>query len=384
MKHRAGFGSGNNGRLADQGKAYTTKGGGGGRFPDGVFDSFWPDEKSIWIHILKNQSYTQKLYNPESGEVEEGTKSWFTYVKHYYATKKQTTYCSCGPARTEPCYPCAVRRAFYTKQNAIEERTGVKPDGEPPISGAKAFAFSIVMMEPMVVVEKPGRNGKVYKNFVPAVRAQIAGGPQKPIAKFGHRCHWSLGILQLRQVFQFDEEMRNYCAHCARNMAADAVICIDCESVYDLPELTSGEDLVEVRQRPYKCGNCQYEGPMQPRLICECGDPVEGKLTDFDLRVKKEKLSDNQSILHIKSVRLPRLEDPEVAKLCESPMDLPAIFAPTNIGDQRKKLGDLCNNIDPRKTNREDEGGATAPEATSYSTPEDETGDLSFSGDAED
>lgn len=89
MKHRAGFGSGGS-RLSDQGKSLKTGAGGGqSKYPDGVFDRFVPGEKAIWININPFQSWTFLAWNPESGEVEEQTKSWFPYTKHYYARTKQ-------------------------------------------------------------------------------------------------------------------------------------------------------------------------------------------------------------------------------------------------------------------------------------------------------
>lgn len=388
MKHRAGFGSAGS-RLSDQGKSLKTGGGDGSRnkFPDGVFDRFIPGEKAIWINISPFQSWTFMAYNSESGEVEEQTKSWFPYLKHYYARTKQFMNCSAGPHRDQPCYPCAIRKAFYKKMDAIEERTGVRPKDEAPVSAQKNFALAITIMENVVAIPAVDKNGvprkskagKPIYNHVP--QPVVGGGPTNHPVSFGRRAHMSLGIMQLRQLLQFDEEMRNYCANCAKGMSARSVVCADCETSYDLPEPVTGEDLLEVRQREFKCGACGYEGIMVPKVECECGDPREGKLTDFDIRLKKEKLADNQSMLSIKSIRLPKLDNEEVRKLVENPLDLPKIFAPSSQEEQRRKLGDAANGIDPRKHRRDDDE-APGKDTESYvddgGSDTEEEGDIPF------
>jgi hypothetical protein len=379
MKHRAGFGSGGS-RLSDQGKSLKTGSGGGqSKFPDGVFDRFTPGEKAIWININPFQEWTFDAYNSESGEVETQTKSWYPYVKHYYARTKQVMQCSAGPHRDQPCYPCAIRKAFYKKMDAIEERTGVRPKDEAPISGQKNFGLAVTIMENVVSVPATDKNGvprkskagKPIYNYVP--QPMIPGPTNHPVS-FGRRAHWSLGIMQLRQLFQFDEEMRNYCANCASAMTASRVACADCETTYDLPEPVSGEDLVEVRQREFSCGTCKYEGVMVPLLECSCGKPKEGKLTSFDIRIKKEKLADNQSMLSIKSIRLPKLDNEEIRKLVENPLDLPKIFAPSTQEEQRRKLGDAVNGIDPRKHRKDDNEGGK-PDAESYTSGDESEGE---------
>jgi hypothetical protein len=254
-----------------------------------------------------------------------------------------------------------MRKAFYKKMDALEERTGVRPKDEAPVSAQKNFALAVTIMENIVRIPAKDKNGVTRKSkagndlydYVP--QPLVGSGPSNHEITFGRRAHMSLGITQLRQLLQFDEEMRNYCANCASGMSAKSVICPDCETHHSLPEPVSGEDLLDVRQREFRCGACGYGGLMVPSIECKCGDPREGKLTDFDIRLKKEKLGDNQSMLSIKSIRLPKLDNESVRGMAETPLDLPKIFAPSSEEEQKRKLGEAANGIDPRKHRRDDE-----------------------------
>jgi len=385
MKHRAGFGSAGS-RLSDQGRSIlqppqTQQNRSATRFPEGVFDRFNPGEKAVWINISPLQSWTFMAYDPEAGEVVQQNKSWFPYVKHYYARTKQMMNCSAGPNRDQPCYGCAINKAFYQKMDAIEQRTGVRPKDESPMSAQKCFGLAVTIMENIVSMPAVDRNGVARKNkagepiydYIP--QPLLGTGPTNHAVSFGRRAHMTLGITHLRQLLVFDEEMRNYCGNCAGAMKASSIVCPDCESTYNLPDAVTGDDLVETRGRDFNCNACGYRGVMRPTLECKCGDPREGKLTDFDVRIKREKLGDKQSMLSIKGIRLPKLDNPEIRKMVESPLDLPKIFAPSSLEDQQRRLGEVARGVDPRSHHK-----AASADTESYvdsSNSEDE--DLPYS-----
>lgn len=397
MKHREGSVLTNDlgdGRLSDQGKDIKKGGSGGGgfgRMPEGLFDSFWPSEKACWIHVTPHQAWEQFVYDRDSGTVIRVKRTWYQTTKHYDARTKRSLICSAGPHRTEPCYPDALRRAFWAEMNAIEERTGVKPKDEAPLGTSNQFSFSIVVMENILAIPlrdkqtgeaRKSRAGKIIYNYKP--EPMVAPLDRTNLQKtFGRRFHLSVGKTHLLMILQFDEEMKNYCKHCAHGLTADAVICPDCETPYALPGLVGGEDLVDTRQLSYNCSTCSYEGEMQPRLTCAgCGNAEEGRLTDFDIRLKKEMIGEKQSILKIVGVRKPlsTITDPavraEVEKMILNPLDITAIFAPTPIADQKKILGNRCTGIDPRQPKKDDESGGGDVEE--FGHPDEEGTDIPF------
>ncbi len=378
MKHRDGFDLGS-GRLSDQGKSLRAKSSNSGRMPDGLFNRFYPNEKAIWLHITPFQAWDQLVYDHDSASVIKVRRTWLQTTKHYHPGSKRTLICSAGPHRDQPCFADAVRREHYLKLDKIEERMGVRPKDEPPVGVANQYTFSIVVMENILSVpawdKKTGearksKAGNAIYNYVPEPLAKL--DPAQPLANlqktFGGRFHMSIGKAALLQILQFDEEMKNYCKHCATSLVADSVICPDCEASYSVGDAMGGEDLIELRQKHLSC-TCGYEGGMQPRLTCTgCGNADEGRLTDFDIRLKKEMLGEKQSILKIVGVRKPlsTLKSPEakieVQKMVESPLDLQAIFVPDGLEQQKRILGNLCMGLDPRPVKK----GAGGSDVESY------------------
>jgi len=392
MKQRDVYGGSNKpARLSEQGSRSTGENrAGGNRFSkkivDGLFDGFYPREKSVWIHVTPHQSWDQWAWDRDLRESVHVNKTWYQYRRHYCAPMRRSIICSAGPTRSEPCYGCAIRNAHYRKMDAIEERTGVRPKDEPPIGGQDQFGFSIVVMENILTLPKRNpdgspkltQGGKPIYEYVPeSLVGNVANAPKS----FGKRFHMSLSKTQHEQLLKFDEEMRNYCANCASELSARAVICPDCETAYDLPETVKGEALSEEREKTYHC-ECGYNGPMQPQISCGgCGNAEEGRLTDFDIRLKREKLGPTSSVLKIPSggVRktLSTVSSAEgrasLQALIESPLNLLEIYAPTPVEEQQKILKDLCHGVDPRP-NRKNEHGAS-PDVEGY---QDDSSDVPY------
>lgn len=357
------------------------------RIVDGQFDSIYLRDTSVWLHIQPNQSWEQWVWDRDLREPVKAPKTWYQYEKHFYPANKRSMICSAGPRRADPCFGCAIRRAHYNKMNAIEERTGVRPKGEPPISGQSQFAFSVMVMEEIVKLPKRNADGspKVSKagtQIYEYVPEPWVGGPVQGASKmFGRRYHISLSKTHWSQLIEADQSsMRNYCANCATGLVSSAVACPDCETQYALSGPESGDSLTELRNKNFECA-CGYAGPMVPQLTCSgCGHPEEGRLTDFDIRVKKEVVTKTASNLKIISVRKPlsTISSEEVRqrvlKEMELPLNLPSIFVPSTIEEQQRLLGDICKGVDPRPGNHKTEQGTSA-DVESY---HDESDDLTF------
>lgn len=365
MKHRDGIDLGGD-RLSDQGRSMKGKAGtSSSTMVEGKYDSYWIGPKAMWFHITPHQAWKHWTWDKDSREMIEVVRTWLQYTMHFYATTKKKTVCSSGPLRDQPCFGDAIKRAHEEKLDDIKKRTGVRPSDESAVGYSNQYAFSIVMMEPIVVVQpldkttrapRLSRSGNPIYNY--RLEHQVYVDDTIISKTWGHRFHMSLGKTALEQIFTFDEEMKNYCKYCATPLAAENLICPDCEVRYPLSESVTGEDLSAVRQSVLTC-TCGYEGQMQPELMCSgCGNAEEGRLTDFDIRVKKEKTSEKSSILKIVGIRKPlsTLKDDErkveVQKMIENPLDLYAIFAPTSLEEQKNIFGQLTTGLDPRPVKR--------------------------------
>lgn len=395
MKQRDAFALGGS-RLATQGQALRTGGGGGGgggRFAEGEFDRLFPRETALWIRLAPHQAWEQDVWDPDQQQVVRVVRTWYQSLKHYFARTKRTVQCSCGPHNDKPCYGHAIRRRHWDSMRAIEERTGIRPKDEAPVSASNQYSFSVMACEWIVslpaIDRKTGavrrsKKGDIIYNHIPRPWVDPIQLTDGTTQTWGRRYHMSFGKTQLLQLLQFDDEMRDYCKNCAAQMYALSFYCPDCttESPFEEPQM--GEDLVQFRKRTYRCV-CGYEGCMEPTLTCDvCGNPEEGKLTDFEIRIKKEKTGENTSVLKIVGVRKPWALIPNsvsdedkvrVREQLENPLDLLKIFRPATLDEQRKIFGDLCKDLDPRPPQKKDESDTTsyAGDASDDADSEDES-----------
>lgn len=380
-------------RLATQGQQIRTSsnGGGGGRYAEGEFDRIYPREVALWFRIVPSQSWEQDVWDSEQQAVVRVKRTWYQSLKHYFARTKRTVQCSCGPHNDRPCYGHAIRRKHFDTMRAIEERTGIRPKDEAPVSTGNQYSFSVMACETILslpaIDRKTGqvrrsKKGEIIYNHIPKPWVDpVQITPSTP-QTWGRRYHMSFGKTHLLQLLQFDDEMRDYCKNCATQMYATGFYCPDCTTQSDLEEPAAGEDLVQFRKRAYRC-ICGYEGPMEPILVCDgCGNPEEGKLTDFEIRMKKEKTGENTSILKIVEVRMPLSRLPasvtaeDKARIIEqlnNPLDLLKIFRPASLDEQRKIFGDLCKDIDPRPPQAKQESDTSSYAADDDDANEDES-----------
>ncbi len=347
-------------RFGNQGGKRKTASGKGRRrskFPDGKFESWWPTEVAIWINISPHQLFEQEVYDKYLREVIEAVTTWFEYKSHWIPSVRRKFVCSTGPYKKNPCYGCARRTQHFERIDAIEEEKGYRPDeGGPDVGMATNFALGITIMEEIYSIPKKDNKGKVRKTkankiiynhiAAPLVEEDIEESGVSYPKKFGHRAHWSLGLEYRDQLLEEDDKLRGYCGNCAGQLFCTGRACPDCETVVTLDDPIRGEDLLQFRHKEFKCKACQFKGTWVMTYECpDCGDPVEGGVTKFDLRIKKVRSGD-KSVLDVVEIRVPT-KDEEVQQLIENPLKVDEIFQPDDLKFQKRLLGDKVKDLDP-------------------------------------
>lgn len=323
----------------------------------GAYNRFQPQEKTaLWFAMCPTQTWEFDMYNRETREVEHlADQFYYSYVSHYVARTKRFMQCSAQADRSKPCWGCGVRNAFYDYIRDVEDKTGVKPAGMPPISAGVKFSIAGVMLEHIAKVPAVGADGKARMNrdgkpilndtpvctldrkYADKLKAQGA-------VTFGLPVHWSIGRFNLDELVALDEELSNRCANCAEHLMAFNAGCPECGDQFQISEdadtALQGQDLAEARLQEFNC-TCGYHGPFVPVLLCECGAPAEGHLVDFALRIKMEKVGDNNKqikLVEVKPLHAFVAKYPAIEAMLQTPLDLPAIFAPTPLEFQKSLI----------------------------------------------
>lgn len=369
-------------RLGDQRAPSSTQprtGGGapgGGqrsKFPEGMFEHFYAGPIPIWINISPNQSFTQEVYDRATKEVIETTTTWWESTKHYcafnvgaYGPDKKPLpkdfRCSSGAYKACPCWGCVLIQQHWDKMNAIEEKTGVRPGTKPPVGRIPQYAFGITIMENMYSIPMLDGNGKIRKDkkgrvlfrHTPAPRAeeeQEAATLMRCTVTKGHRAHWELGSQELGYLLEQDNNMRKYCGNCASDMYCSTMICPGCETPHNLKSRVSKTDLDLEVQKTRTCSLCGEKGSFVPVYECDdCGVPVEGALTAFDIRVRRIQSGTNY-ILEIVGIRVPGVPDStqedfdRIRGMIQNPLKVNEIYAPTDLPRQAMICGDRIKGL---------------------------------------
>lgn len=320
----------------------------------GQFNSWYPRENiAQWIAICPMQSWDYEAYDRETRQVLKFmAQYWFGYEEHRVAINKRRFTCSAGANKDKPCWGHGVINSHWARVRIQEEETGVKSDKKPAISTMQQFAMSIVVLENIAKVpvkNKDGtprlsKTGKPIVNDVPLClleKAEADALKKKGVTTFGLSAHWSNGVTGLKELQAFDRELQNKCSNCAGDLKALVMACPECllevQVAEDPNEPLGGEDLLQAREAEYEC-ECGFKGCLLPALLCStCESPESGKLVDFALRVRTEKVSDTSRVLKLVEVKpllhfvtkYPALED-----MLMKPLDIPAIFAPEPLASQ--------------------------------------------------
>lgn len=349
---------------------------------EGQFNSFFPKkDKSTWFALCPTQAWNSSVYDKNLGEVRDlKDEYYFVYKNHRVAATKRNFVCSAGAHNDKPCWGCGVRNKFYDDKRAKKDATGIEEKGEAPISGMVQYCFAGVIVEPIAKVRLMDNNGRpkttkdgkpIFRetplaHLEPADQARLKG---EGSTTFGLPVHYSVGISHYNMIEQFDEEMMNRCANCAGHLTCSLLGCPECGTQHDIAnedgEPLSGQDLLETRKADYQC-ECSYFGPLVPVVECKCGDPVEGRLVDFALKLKSEKTSETSTILKyskIKPIKKLLEEHPEIEPMLMNPLKVDEIFAPTNIAMQVKLVPDHLRGDGVSPSPKKNSGG---PQAVPY------------------
>ena len=349
--------------------------------PSGLFDRLTLGDKPLWIRLSPDQLYSQLLYNRElkslietgkadaNGEVEYPARPWFEYTTHFVPATKSSFTCSAGADRSHPCLGCAVRAADYDRIKAREDATGMK-DAQArekiSVQSSTRYGMAVTVLEtifelPLMDKNNKPRKSKDGRDLMRSVPAPLSGYSPVQIQKmqgaFGKNYHWNFGPMHLSQLGSIDMDLWNYCATCAEPLSAQLFSCGNCNNVvYDAGAPLQEADLRAMREQAMRCPHCRHEGLVQPVISCSCGEPVEGNLLAFDLRIRLEKdaTDDKKSVLHLVDHRVPdyaKLYSPDVAnavyELVYAPLDIAEIYAPENLDNQARRLTDDMRAVPP-------------------------------------
>lgn len=329
--------------------------GGGRRGPvEGQFERFRTDVKMQWIHVVP-QIYEYPTYDRDEGAVIEVSRPFYEFVQHYYPKRRRFINCSAGPHRDKPCYPDAIIKQWWEEKDRIKEEMKVKPSyDDKPISRSARFAMAVTGVDTYYEVPAMDSNGRVktskagnaIKNYVPKSLIKIHRGVEYP-SKFGHNMHWNFGSEHLEQLLAIDDQLMDACANCATSMHTESLQCADCGHVeVEFDELIIGPDLLELRKDTGMCSKCG-SSDVVPLIECSgCGEPEEGGLMDFEIRICHEEIGENKVLLKMKDWRLPT-DDERIQELVNHPLDIMALYAPEPIKLQKAILGDICEGVDP-------------------------------------
>jgi hypothetical protein len=351
----------------------------------GMYDSFYARQKALWFAICPDQKWNSEVYDREKQEVVTQTDSFFlANVEHRVAVNKRRFVCSATAHKTMPCWGCGIRSHFYDRQRQIQEDTGIRPKNEAPLSAMQQYAVAGVLLEQMTKIEAKNPDGttrynrdrtKKIMNDTPI--ALLEPGEQKKARSdgnltFGKSVFYNMGITTLNAFVAFDRELRNVCASCCSDLIAEKMCCPECAEEYDIhPDgAIGGEDLLNMRDADYQCTACEFFGQMIPLVLCTnegCDNPTEGKLLDFALRIKVEKVGDTANVLKYTEVKL--LKDfiekyPLVDEMLKKPLELDKIFAPSNLEFQKTLIPENLRGDGVSPNARR--SGTAGPMATGY------------------
>ncbi len=365
----------------------------------GEYDSWWPLlDKALWVALCPTQAWSYDLYNRETGTVDTfENQYWYASVEHRVQMGKgqfaPRFTCSAGAHKDKPCWGCGVRRVFYERIDQEAERTGVRRKGESPISAMTQFSMSMVLLEDItkVPVMKDGkirtdRGGKPIYRDVPLATLELKD--QKKARSegnvvFGKSVHWSTGVKGINELLALDEQLGCACANCAEDLTAVNFGCPECgdhvQIAQDPDEPLRGEDLLTAKREDYSCPTCGYTGRFTPLYDCtKCGEPEEGGLVHFGLRLKNVEVGEKQRVLTLAEYRPIGSfveKHPNIEEMLMSPLNIPEIFRPTSIQYQLKLVPERMrgDGVTPDARRKE------KPDAKSY----DFSGDDDSSNDEE-
>lgn len=320
-----------------------------------MFDYWSPDEISTWIRVVP-QSYSYQIFDREAYKVVDVTEGWYEHSTHFIGGIKRSFNCSSGPGNDRPCYGHAIRNAWYDEKRA-KEAEGKQMDSQyPPLSEYKQYSFAITVVEPVISIPLMTKDGKIRRNkkgeviytFVPKSSADEMQLKNVKEELEGYNYHWSMGQQHFQQLLDLDLALQSKDTKTGDDLHCIGIACNDCyEMIYDFASPCEGDDIVVWRTKDIECPSCHYTGPQMPVLVHPDNQEFEaGSLMEFDIRIKAVPVGNNKSVLKVVGARVPEY-GPELIKLVNNPLDLPGIYAPTDLKHQERLLGDLAKGVNP-------------------------------------
>ena len=234
------------------------------------------------------------------------------------------------------------------------------------VQSSTRYGMAVTVLEtifelPLMDKNNKPRKSKDGRDLMRSVPAPLSGYSPVQIQKmqgaFGKNYHWNFGPMHLSQLGSIDMDLWNYCATCAEPLSAQHFSCGSCGNVvYDAGAPLQEADLRAMREQAMRCPHCGHEGLVQPVISCTCGEPVEGNLLTFDLRIRLERdaTDDKKSVLHLVDHRVPdysKLYSADVAnavyELVYAPLDIAEIYAPESLDNQARRLTDDMRAVPP-------------------------------------
>lgn len=284
------------------------------------------------VRFLKGE-FTQKVFDEHRGEMSEDTLPYFTIFQHWDNHKKRSRLCSAGVDEFHPeaCVGCSIelRRSpnhVFTVIHLAEYHKTPLRDKKNPNKIVKRKDGTTVMID--VVCE--GRNCPM-----------CASGDEK---FFGKRLHLKMGMEHFGQLASKVEELNSTCK-CGEDIRHVKFICPTCDDVLidlDKEEQLTDTDIWNIRENGYNCPNCKHLVDVLPVPECAgCENPRPVSLFDANVDIRKVETTGNRRGATVLDVKFHDPTDslPESYEGPTDSLDLPGIFTPLPISDQRREYG---------------------------------------------
>lgn len=357
--------------------AKNKKGGGGGGYFGDRFTLPCVDEDPANIIVFPGEYKTEIVMRGEDPLVE--IYDYGLVFDHFNGVKKTSFPCSAGlqlvkdrdgdwviSTGKKPCVACWH----------ISNGTG------KGISRRKLHVFNIVVLDHFHQVDsdKTGSDGKPYKNWVTCEGRRCKYCKKGLERTFGRHMYWPVGSGYLGNMLGYEMNIFSKHCQCGGELEPIAFQCSNpnCQEVIrDLEDdPASKKELIKLRNRAYKCPECDNEDIMDEVPECdECNRPAPIGMFDVVMQVSSSMtLKDKENKDFVKSnLLIPqwrRISEKDMKRakpLMEKPFDFYGkLYKPLTIEEQADKF-DISNPYDD-----EDDDGRARPRAVEWEEDDDE------------
>lgn len=318
-------------------------GGGGGNFAkiEGQHDELQIGDQ-IWLHF-PSVMFKQKLWDRELEVVRDFEYPWLQYTSHF--SQRGSMYCTSGPYRDKPCWPCAFRAVHYEAGGDFKTA---------PYGASTRYALPLVIAEtvydaPLIdrktnQVIKSRKTKQAITRFMAESYLEVdhpAHNAANLPSKYGHKAWISLSSVHLEMLRGIASKLADRCRGCAQPLTAKSYSCMSCfTGEQPMGKTIFGDGPLDAfrTQRKSSCANCSARNTeeavvLEPETYCanpECGiENPQGDFNDFEILVTRTAQGEKNWSLDVLDVRLLGSEAPnrdEYMALVSQPLDLERIF----------------------------------------------------------